>query len=74
MLLVLEYGRIVARKVPVFLYLNNQLVASFLSLLTVRFRTPYVLFYTFFCLRLFISRFFISRRRHKIYAATGKRK
>jgi uncharacterized membrane protein YwaF len=47
MLLVLEYGRTVARKVPIFLHLNNQLVVISLILLIARFRTLYVQFYTF---------------------------
>jgi hypothetical protein len=48
MALVSEYGRRIARKVPVFLHLNNQLVAISLILVIVRFRTLYVQFYTFF--------------------------
>jgi len=50
MLLVLEYSRTVARKVPVFLHINNQLIAIYLILLIVRFRTLYVQFYTFLLL------------------------
>jgi len=50
MLLVLEYSRTVARRVPVFLHLNNQLIAIYLILLIVRFRTLYVQFYTFLLL------------------------
>ncbi len=48
MLLVSEYGRTIARKAPVFLHLYNQSVAIYLNLLIVRFRTLYVLFFTFF--------------------------
>jgi hypothetical protein len=43
--LVLEYRRTPARKIPIFLHLNNQLVAISLILLIVRFRTLYVQFY-----------------------------
>jgi len=50
MLLILEYSRTVAKKVPIFLHLNNQLVAISLILLIVQFRTLYVQFYTFFLL------------------------
>jgi len=45
--LILKFSQTIARKMPVFLGVNNQLLDIFLDSLIVRFRTVGVQFYTF---------------------------